>query len=862
MVKSLQIDPAERQKPFELTADKLVGHQYSGNVKQELESGRFLTKETALRIFMDMYFCRVFEESLEKIKKLGMIESPNGELPPIQFDYGGPAHLGIGQEADAVGKAFLLKPDDVIFGSHRSHVEIIAKALSAIYQLSGEELNERVGNYHGGELLEKVKDLELELPHSVESLGIDAQKDLIINAILYGTAAEIFCASTGFNRGLGGSMHAFFLPFGIGPNNAIVGSSANIAAGAAYAELVKAYVANGKKKTGFHKVMFNIGDGAVGRGPFRETLNYMGMAQIRDLWEVGIEGLPLIAHIVDNCYAMGGQTKGETMSYDRMVRVFAGQRQDNYHAETINGNDPLAVIDFYYRKFNQLEESGAWPLGAHSETYRFSGHSPSDQGAYRERDELEAWKAATVEPLERYKIQLRQAFSELDIDSEIKQIEQYVEIRIFHAMLRASDPELSPPLTTREQGKTLEDFMFNTGRQIPEQPCELGRDIIQPLEHLSTYQRIKSTLDQEPSKIAFRDGIALAILQRGAKDRAVVMFGEENRDWGGAFAVYRDFEQFFPYHRLYNFPISEGTIVGAAVGAAMQGLRPIAELMYADFMGCAGEELINQLPKWQGMSAGQIRLPVCIRVSLGNKYAAQHSQNLLNIPFGVPGLYLAEPATPYDANTLLTTLLMQDNPFLYAEAQALYGLTTDNVRQKFGLDIPDVPLEETTVPIGVPDILKQANPSLAEAGRAITILAYGSALFTAAGAALEIENLGYTVELINGKWYVPFDYEPVLASVAKTGHLIIVSNAPQKGSTINTLGIDIQNLAFNDLDAPVAIVGARNTITPGYRNENDFFPQPSWILDEIHNRIFGLNGYTPATDRSPNTLIHNTAKGV
>ena len=101
-------------------------------------------------------------------------------------------------------------------------------------------------------------------------------------------------------------MHAFFLPFGIGPNNAIVGSSANIAAGAAYAELTHGYVANGKSKTGFNKVMFNVGDGAVGRGPVRETLNYMGMAQIRDLWDTGIDGLPLIAHIIDNCYAMGG----------------------------------------------------------------------------------------------------------------------------------------------------------------------------------------------------------------------------------------------------------------------------------------------------------------------------------------------------------------------------------------------------------------------------------------------------------------------------------------------------------------------------------------------------------------------------
>ena len=124
-----------------------------------------------------------------------------------------------------------------------------------------------------------------------------------------------------------------------------------------------------------------------------------------------------------------------------------------------------------------------------------------------------------------------------------------------------------------------------------------------------------------------RDAIFEALLHRFAIDPTMIAFGEENRDWGGAFAVYRGLTEALPYHRLFNAPISEAAIVGAAVGYGMEGGRAVAELMYADFMGRAGDELFNQLSKWQAMSAGMLTMPVVVRISVGAKYGAQHSQD-------------------------------------------------------------------------------------------------------------------------------------------------------------------------------------------------------------------------------------------
>src|SRR6059036_1636920 len=155
----------------------------------------------------------------------------------------------------------------------------------------------------------------------------------------------------------------------------------------------------------------------------------------------------------------------------------------------------------------------------------------------------------------------------------------------------------------------------------------------------------------------------------------MIAFGEENRDWGGAFAVYRGLTEALPYHRLFNSSISEGAIVGTAVGYGLEGGHALVELMYCDFMGRAGDEIFNQMAKWQAMSAGVLTMPLVLRVAVGAKYGAQHSQAWTSMVAHIPGLKVMFPATPYDAKGMLNLALRGTDPVVFFESQRLYSET-------------------------------------------------------------------------------------------------------------------------------------------------------------------------------------------
>src|SRR5205807_8144887 len=182
-------------------------------------------------------------------------------------------------------------------------------------------------------------------------------------------------------------------------------------------------------------------------------------------------------------------------------------------------------------------------------------------------------------------------------------------------------------------------------------------EFLQPLDQNPRVQQIRGKIRTPtheakpvPKMKAYnvRDAIFEAMLHRFSIDPTMIAFGEENRDWGGAFAVYRGLTEALPYHRLFNSSISEAAIVGAATGYALEGGRVVAELMYADFMGRAGDEIFNQLSKWQAMSAGELTMPVVLRISVGSKYGAQHSQDWTALVHHIPGLKVVYPVTPYD----------------------------------------------------------------------------------------------------------------------------------------------------------------------------------------------------------------------
>lgn len=345
-----------------------------------------------------------------------------------------------------------------------------------------------------------------------------------------------------------------------------------------------------------------------------------------------------------------------------------------------------------------------------------------------------------------------------------------------------------------------------------------------------------------------RDAIFEALLHRFVIDPTMVAFGEENRDWGGAFGVYRGLTEALPYHRLFNAPISEAAIVGAAVGYAMEGGRAVAELMYADFMGRAGDELFNQLSKWQAMSAGLLQMPVVVRVSVGSKYGAQHSQDLSALTAHIPGLKVVYPVTPYDAKGMMNAALAGTDPVIFFESQKLYDTG------------------EMFEPGGVPEGYYEvdlSSPSLKRAGQDLTILTFGPALYTALRAADELaERFGISAEVVDLRSANPLDYELLVESVRKTGKVLLVSEAVERGNLMQTVAANLTQACFDDLDGPPVVVGSRNWITPAAELEAMFFPQPAWLLDAVHEQLLPLVGYRPTTNRTTGELLRRARLGV
>ncbi len=825
MTKQLFVSPDEIRKPGWIKFQDIPVNQYNKTIKDETAQ---FGKEDFLRIYRDMRIIREFETMLYSIKTTN---SYNG----LDYNNPGPAHLSMGQEASSVGQAYLLTADDFIFGSHRSHGEILAKGLSAIQKLSDAELTAIMEQFLGGATWRVV-----EQANKGQNLSV---KEQAVDFLIYGALSEIFAKQTGFHKGLGGSMHAFFLPFGIYPNNAIVGGSGDISVGAALYKKIN-------RKPGI--VVCNIGDGSLGCGPVWEGFMLSAMDQYRKLWGDDMKGgLPLIFNIMNNQYAMGGQTRGETMGYDFLARIGAGINPDQMHAERIDGYNPLAVIDAMRRKQEILKQKRG-PVLLDTLTYRYSGHSPSDADSYRTQEEKEAWQEQ--DSIKAYRNQI--VLAGVAADSEFEAIDEFVIKTITQAVRLAIDPALSPRMDLNKTPDAIEKIMFSNQRQakMEDRPAEM----LQTREENPRVQQIarkaRYAYDEQGKLVSknkvfqLRDGIFEAILDKFYEDPTLVAYGEENRDWGGAFAVYRGLTEAVPYHRLFNSPISEGAIVGSAVGYAMSGGRALVELMYCDFIGRAGDEVFNQLPKWQSMSAGILKMPVVLRVSVGSKYGAQHSQDWSSLCTQIPGLKVVYPVTPYDAKGLMTAALNGTDPVIFFESQRIY-----DIGEQFHEG--GVPAESYEIAIGEPDIKKS--------GSDLTILTIGPTLYRALDAAkIFEEKYGISVEVIDARSMVPFNYEKVVASVRKTGKIIIASDACERGSYLKDIACNINDLCFDDLDAPAAVLGSRNWITPAHELEDHFFPQAGWFIDLFHERIQPIAGYVASQSFTDVELMRRSRLGV
>ena len=825
MPKSLYVDPNLVRAPGEVTFNSIPVNQYNKTIAEELASGKY-TKEDLIRIFRDMTVLREFETMLNLIKTQS---NYNG----IDHTYPGPAHLSIGQEAACVGQAYLLDENDFAFGSHRSHSEILAKALSTINKMSDEQLMNVMENFLDGQCL-----------RSTQKLGETKDvKELAIRFILYGTLSEIFARETGFHKGMGGSMHAFFLPFGIYPNNAIVGGSATISTGAALYKKV-----NDKKGI----VVCNIGDASMARGPVWEALNFSAMDQYKTLWESHTDGMPILYNIFNNSYGMGDQTRGETMGQGCMSRIGSGVSPTQFHAETVDGFNPLAVIDAMERKLALLR-NGQGPVMLETLTYRFSGHSVSDQNAYRTKEEIDAWKE--MDPLTTYPAALIEAgvLTQADVDAILAETTE----RMTTICRAAADPEISPYCDFKKDPAVVERLMFSNQR-VPVLDDRKPEVLIENLNDVPAYKKLKEKSrspigpDGKPvSKMKLfnlRDAMSEVIYDRFYEDPTMIAYGEDCRDWGGAFAVYRGMMDALPHCRLFNSPLAEGSIVGTGVGYALSGGRALVELMYADFIGCAGDEIFNQMSKWQSMSAGILKMPLVLRVSVGSKYGAQHSQDWTALCAHIPGLKVCFPATPWEAKGLMETALNGTDPVVFFESQRIY-----DVGEQFHEG--GVPAERYEIKMGETNKVRD--------GKDITILTIGAALYRAMDAAKQLsEKYGVEADVINIHSLVPLDYTGIVESVRKTGKVVLVSDACARGSYMNDVARNITEMCFDDLDAPPGVIGARNWITPPFEFDEFFFPQASWIMDAVNEKLLPLEGYEPNDTCDENEQIRRNKEGV
>lgn len=287
----------------------------------------------------------------------------------------------------------------------------------------------------------------------------------------------------------------------------------------------------------------------------------------------------------------------------------------------------------------------------------------------------------------------------------------------------------------------------------------------------------------------YREALGDALREELGRDPGILILGEDVAV-GGPFGVTKGLAEEFGQNRVINTPISEGTVVGLAVGAALLGARPVVEVMFTDFITLAMDQLVNHAGKLHYMSGGQLRVPLTVRVQGGalGGWGAHHSQCLEAWFQHIPGLRVVIPSTPADAKGLLKSAIRDDNPVLFVEHRGLYASRGE------------VPGGDHVVPLGVAAIRRS--------GRDVTLLALSRMVSVALEAAEELAAQGISVEVIDPRSLAPLDLDTIVASVKKTGRLVVVHEAVTTGGVGAELAASVQEAAFDYLDSPILRVGA------------------------------------------------------
>ena len=657
------LKPDFKAKTYNL--GKIPAYQYKGTLKDELKSGT-ITAAKAIDVLEDMLVIREFEEMIVKLRT-GAYESCKG------YEYRGPTHVSIGQEATAVGCCAAMNYDDFITSTHRGHGDSLAKGCVAIRGMSEKELKSRIPECKAA----KKKELMDE-----------AIEDHVFRAI-----AELFGKEAGYCKGRGGGMHIADFKAGHLGANAIVGGGVPIATGSA---MSSRYFKTGKVTCCF------AGDGAYANGVVLESLNWAAMGQFTDkTYTQNPFGLPIVYAVINNHYGFTGRIDGEVAGVSCVARRAAGFSDNNMHAEVVNGMDIMACMSAM-RRAVELCRKGEGPVMLEFDTYRNYGHSLGDpRQEYRTKDEEAEWKA--VDPIASFEKQLLDAgciTAKKLADLKAKVADRNARMAAKAAWSKDPDP-----------ADVIKYMYTDTCVDVVPAECAVPRVS-------GEMPVIKRTDD---GQMTYKDAIKEALIEEMLRDNRVVQWGEDIAEYGGAFKVTKGLTEAFGRDRVFNSPISEACICGTAVGASMTGLRPVVELMYMDFGLMASDQISNQAAKWHYMSGANIEVPLVYRASVGGGkgYGGQHSQTLESMFAHIPGLYVVYPATPADAKGMLKSAIRDNNPIMFVESQIMYNMK--------GV----VPQGEHLVPLGKADIKREGSqvtivtwgPMLFDALRAADMLA-------------------------------------------------------------------------------------------------------------------------------------------
>jgi pyruvate/2-oxoglutarate/acetoin dehydrogenase E1 component len=565
---------------------------------------------------------------------------------------------------------------------------------------------------------------------------------------------------------MGGSMHIADFGVGMLGANGIVAAGIPIAVGAALAERLRG--------AGAVAVAF-FGDGAANEGAFHEAMN------LAAVWD-----LPAVFVCENNLY-------GFSTHYRRAAKVEdIASRASGYGIPgiVVDGMDVRAV----WREAGEAiarARAGGGPTLLEAKTYRYMGHSRFEQPNYRTKDEVADWKRR--DPIACYRAVLT---AELGVgEADIAAIDAAVAAQIEEAVRFAEagpDPEpgeyrrylwAAPPLPRDEAAAAAVEA---TASSSPPATGAALRTVVQALR--------------------------AALVEEMERDPAVLLLGEDIAVFGGSYRVTEGLLDRFGSERVRDTPISEAAIVGAAIGAAMTGLRPVAEIQFNDFLACAMDQVCNQAAKMRFMMGGQVSVPIVIRAPFGaTGRAAQHSQSLEAWFMHTPGLKVVMPSTPYDAKGLLAAAIRDPDPVLFFEHKLLYGGSSPGGKAKTAVDglgdaFRPAPAAPYVLPLGVADVKRP--------GRDVTVVATGLMVHHALRAAADLAAEGIEVEVIDPRTLVPLDTQTVLESVGRTGRLVVASEDVLACGVTAEIAAIVAERGFWRLDAPVVRVGVPDTPIP------------------------------------------------